>query len=337
MLVRDQVEAAWQLFIARLEEQLAAGWREHIERVLDERFGEIIRSAEETLTEELEARCRQMHAVLQRETADLLLQALKRLRASGAGQEWMLSLLECSGAFCAQAALLSIDGERLRCEGSRRFSPEGGGGLGETAIALASAPAILSVVESKIAAVAENSAAEISPELAGFFGGSGAVKVGLFPVVIREKTRAVLCAQEDEPGGAGSALALLVSMGALAWEARLGERAAVPCHPAPGMSEPRWMELSPEDRDVHRRARRFARVQAAEMRLYHSEAVRQGRRQGDLYSALCSQIDGAREAFRTRFVASCSSMIDYLHEELVCTLANGDASLLGPHYPGPLV
>jgi len=29
-------------------------------------------------------------------------------------------------------------------------------------------------------------------------------------------------------------------------------------------------------------------------------------------------------------------MIDYFHVELVRTLANDDASMLGPDYPGPL-
>ena len=96
-------------------------------------------------------------------------------------------------------------------------------------------------------------------------------------------------------------------------------------------------ELPPEERATHLRASRFARVQVAEMRLYKANAVREGRARKDLYSALKEDIDTAREAFRLNFVTVCASMADYLHLELVRTLANDDPLLLGPGYPGPLV
>jgi len=82
-------------------------------------------------------------------------------------------------------------------------------------------------------------------------------------------------------------------------------------------------------------ARRFARVKVAEMQLYHSAAVEAGRAAGDLYGSLQPQIDAAREAFRERFLTPGGEMADYLHAELVRELANDDAKLLGPNYPGP--
>ena len=36
-------------------------------------------------------------------------------------------------------------------------------------------------------------------------------------------------------------------------------------------------------------------------------------------------------------MTSSPTMVDYLHLELVRSLANDDAILLGPNYPGPLV
>jgi len=65
--------------------------------------------------------------------------------------------------------------------------------------------------------------------------------------------------------------------------------------------------------------------------------VRDGRAQSDLYAALKDEIDGTRETYRHDFLTPCESMADYLHLELVRTLANNDAALLGPSYPGPLV
>jgi len=56
-----------------------------------------------------------------------------------------------------------------------------------------------------------------------------------------------------------------------------------------------------------------------------------------LYETLRGPIDAAREQFRKDFFAQCSSMVDYLDLELVRTLANDDAELLGTNYPGPMV
>jgi hypothetical protein len=65
--------------------------------------------------------------------------------------------------------------------------------------------------------------------------------------------------------------------------------------------------------------------------------VRAGRAGRDLYGTLRNSIDAARDAFRLSFFAPCSSMVDYLHLELVHTLANDDPDLLGNNYSGPMV
>ena len=82
---------------------------------------------------------------------------------------------------------------------------------------------------------------------------------------------------------------------------------------------------------------RFARVQVAEMRLYKSHAVKEGRRHRDLYEALREDIDHTRNDFRRDFLSASPTMVDYVHVELLRTLANNDVELLGADYPGPLV
>ncbi len=109
---------------------------------------------------------------------------------------------------------------------------------------------------------------------------------------------------------------------------------APPPSPKPATS---WDALPSEDQAIHLRAQRFARVQVAEMRLNEPAAVQSGRMQRDLYGVLRSRIDTARVTFRQKFFAHCSSMVDYIHVELVRTLAHDDADLLGKDYPGPLV
>jgi transposase len=85
------------------------------------------------------------------------------------------------------------------------------------------------------------------------------------------------------------------------------------------------------------RAQQFARVRVAEIQLYHSAAMKAGRASGDVYSALKTQMDAGRDAYREKFLTPVNGTADYLHAEFVRTLANDDAALLGPEYPGPLV
>jgi hypothetical protein len=84
-------------------------------------------------------------------------------------------------------------------------------------------------------------------------------------------------------------------------------------------------------------AQRFARVRVAEIQLYHAAQMKSGRAAGDVYTALKPQMDAAREAYREKFLTPVNGTADYLHAEFVRTLANNDAALLGPAYPGPLV
>jgi hypothetical protein len=84
------------------------------------------------------------------------------------------------------------------------------------------------------------------------------------------------------------------------------------------------------------RARRFARVKVAEMLLYAADRVAAGRAARHLYRALQAEIDEARAGFTQEFLTPARGIPDYLHEELVRALAQDDAALLGPDYPGPL-
>lgn len=86
---------------------------------------------------------------------------------------------------------------------------------------------------------------------------------------------------------------------------------------------------------AHSTALRFARVRVAEIQLYQASEVKSGRATRDLYGALGPTIDAARGAFRERFLLPLNGIPDYLHQELVKTLAKEDAVLLGPSYPGP--
>ena len=88
--------------------------------------------------------------------------------------------------------------------------------------------------------------------------------------------------------------------------------------------------------DDHLQAQRFARVRVAEIALYQASQVKAGRSAHNLYGTLKAQIDEAREGFQQKFLTEPRGIPDYLHQEMVLVLAQNNASLLGPDYPGPL-
>jgi len=75
-------------------------------------------------------------------------------------------------------------------------------------------------------------------------------------------------------------------------------------------------------------ARRYARLLISDIKLSHESAVLAGRRERDLAARLGGEFARARVLYEQR-VGSRAARTDHFHTELVRTLANGDASLLG--------
>lgn len=75
-------------------------------------------------------------------------------------------------------------------------------------------------------------------------------------------------------------------------------------------------------------ARRYARLLVSEIKLYYEAAVVAGRRDRDLVARLGGEIAHARVLYEQRVPPPVRQHADYFHDELVRTLADGDASLL---------
>jgi hypothetical protein len=183
-------------------------------------------------------------------------------------------------------------------------------------------PAFAGAIATREPVAALRTAGELSEPLAALLEPNAAQKCHLFPIVAQERVAAVLYAEGDPIDANG-----LEAMAALA---------GASLRPAPKPAAPDWSQLAPEEQALHLRAQRFARVRVAEMRLYQSQAVEAGRSQKNLYEVLKAEIDSAREAFRRDFISASPVLPDYLHLELIRTLANDDLAVLGENYPGPL-
>ena len=92
-----------------------------------------------------------------------------------------------------------------------------------------------------------------------------------------------------------------------------------------------------EERRLHNDARRFARLLVSEIKLYNEQKVTEGRSQNDLYVRLRDYIDRSREMYDKRVKPEVANRYDYFHQELVNTLAEGDATKMGSAYPGATV
>jgi hypothetical protein len=98
------------------------------------------------------------------------------------------------------------------------------------------------------------------------------------------------------------------------------------------------LDLSPEDStgadhelssDDDEAARRYARLLVSEIKLYHAAAVVAGRGERDLSERLGAEIARARGLYEQRIPPENRGHVDHFHDELVRTLADGDATLLG--------
>ncbi len=76
-------------------------------------------------------------------------------------------------------------------------------------------------------------------------------------------------------------------------------------------------------------AKRTARLLVSEIRLFHEPAVHEGRRERNLMQRLAPEIEKARMAYNEQVPVGVRSQTDFFHQELVRTLAGGDATLLG--------
>lgn len=292
-----------------------------------------------------------------RRVSELFNQTLRRIRQTSAEHETLQLLLEDSSDCAERAVIVLIENNQARVVSWRnaklRDDEEEG-----SPIELGEAAALKSCVESHDPVVALAAPAEVSTVLAAALGGSDTDKVYLFPITVHRATVALLLAAgavtpasvEVLCEAAGMKLeSFEVSAGATATEKQVIESvpfvqiASAATATSGGGTSPRAIAASeqaptvtPEDREIHLRAQRTARVRVAQMRISHSEALRKGVQTANIYDALRPSIDSARAEFEALYVSHSPKMVDYLHLEMLRSLAHDDRHLLGPDYPGPL-
>ncbi len=269
-----------------------------------------------------------------RSVAEALNRLARRVFQSGRQAEWSSAVVDAALEFCERAALFTVQSSRLRLE-LASFSIEG-----EVSVALQQAPALAETISSREPVAAAWSARELSAAVTDCFGAARGGRAYLFPIASGGRVVSVLLADGGAISPDTNGLELICSIGGAAWElskrrnesAPSASNGLVTLAPAPPL-----VAAPVAEDEYHRRARRFASVRVAELSLYQAAQVRDGRLAGNLYDLFREAIERARATFRTEFLEKSPSMADYLHEELVRTLAQGQPDRMGENYPGAMV
>jgi len=115
--------------------------------------------------------------------------------------------------------------------------------------------------------------------------------------------------------------------------------------PAPAAAAPVDIDSLPDElKELHKKAKRFARLAVQELLMYNDVDVKKGRldrltkgrEQRDLYTRFRMEIDKSKAEYNRKYAKIADHGLDYLYEELVRVLANNDPGALGDYpYPTP--
>jgi hypothetical protein len=99
--------------------------------------------------------------------------------------------------------------------------------------------------------------------------------------------------------------------------------------PPPSMEGFDVAALVPEERELHRRADRVAKVAMQDIKMLRPDQVDLGRERKDLCTRLGDDIERARKEYDRRFQAILGHPVDYFYNRMVEILGGGDPATLG--------
>src|SRR5262249_54917034 len=91
--------------------------------------------------------------------------------------------------------------------------------------------------------------------------------------------------------------------------------------------------LSKEDQELHKKAKRFAKLLVDEIKLYNQAKVTEGKENKDIYARLKEDIDKSRATYEKRYGSTAAADAGYFTAEVIRILADNDASMLGSDFP----
>ncbi|MFL6353821.1 MAG: hypothetical protein ACJ74Z_18505 [Bryobacteraceae bacterium] len=291
----------------------------------------------ETMKRQLEAARSEAAEAARSQMTNELNQVVRRLRRYESEGEWSSAILDGALQFGREVALFTCRDGVLDLRGQRNLN------LAETvSFPAAAGAAFQNVITSRETVVALRTAAEVGEALSL---PDAQERAHIVPIMNGPRVVALLFTlNRDHLDLSGIELIAGLASMVLERHSNTSLHTQIATHPTTANLLPppapatlsEWVDLSPDQRMLHVRAQRFARVKVAEMQLSRPGACRAGRQQRNLYVFLRREIDTARDTYRKQFM-TIPSMVDYLHLELLRTAAENNEQILGADYPGQLV
>ena len=338
-----------------------------IEKILDEvlkpHFEQIREETAKRLSEEM-ASAAGAGGGSNADTSAMLNSSLLTVQGGGSQTEILGALLDGTSKFAARVALFVIKGGSASGWQARGFSDDSA--IKKVTVDPNAGLAGRAMGDKEAASAA---AAEFSSELVKVCGNPGDGNCVVVPLVVGPKVPALLyCDGGLDRGGKldSSGVELLVrstgqlieltnarkSGGAAPAEheapppppppeppKKAAEPEPPPPPPPPPAPEPKaaaaaasagpQVEIKPGDEEVHKKAKRFAKLLVDEIKLYNQAKVKEVREKNDLYDRLKEDIDKSRASYEKRFGNTPAAAANYFTSELIRILAENDVSKLG--------
>jgi hypothetical protein len=168
----------------------------------------------------------------------------------------------------------------------------------------------------------------------------------VLPLVVKDKVAAVIYADAGTvPGGTldASGLEALTRFAAIWLELAALRKAGGSAMEDVSQAQPAASMVSApasapaaagsDEDELHKKARRFAKLLVEEIKLYNQPRVEEGRQHKDLYDRLKVDIEKSRSTYDKRYAESAVASSDYFTQELIRILADNDVSLMGAGFP----
>jgi hypothetical protein len=260
-------------------------------------------------------------------TVERVLNAIKTMDTGRSLSDVLGSLLASAAAEAPRVALLVVNGGELRGWKSTGFSTPAA-----SLQASIKDDGLLGEALRRREPVATADTGPAAPAFASLPAGRAAMAV---PLLVGAQPVAVLYADDSADGTPAApaswpeAIQILGRHASVILAHLTAARAAEAMRRSLSPTAPQATGGAPAAAEDGNSARRYARLLVSEIKLYNEAAVSVGRQKRDLLARLKPEIERARSLYTQRISSAVDSRGALFQQELVQTLADGDASLLG--------
>lgn len=314
-----------------------------IQNIIEEAVAEVFDAALPKLRSEIVRRAAEVLESLApapgSSPSDLLNAASASIHESASQAEILRHLLEGEARFAARVALFVVKGGSISGwqgigfednEAIKSLSVNAGSGLAGKVI--------------KARTPASGTAQEFDAGFVSSVKAPADDQCLVLPLVVKDKVAAVIYADAGTAPGStldASGLQALTRFAAvwleLAALRKAGgpatEEASQPAAMAATAASSAAVPAASDEDELHKKARRFAKLLVEEIKLYNQPRVEEGRQHKDLYDRLKVDIEKSRSTYDKRYAESVVASANYFTQELIRILADNDVSLMGAGFP----